>query len=103
MHDPLCAGAACCSYLALVAALASEADAVFIPEDPVPNNWADKLCKRLHQVGLIEWHCILITHNRMLTTQCKGYIVDIEEKKSSADTLTQIDDNCNQLLMIRPF
>lgn len=51
-----CAGAACCSYLALVAALASEADAVFIPEDPVPNNWVEKLCKRLQQVGLIEWH-----------------------------------------------
>lgn len=42
--------AACCSYLALVAALASEADQVFIPEDPVPNNWVEKLCKRLAQV-----------------------------------------------------
>lgn len=42
--------AACCSYLALVAALASEADQVFIPEDPVPNNWVEKLCKRLQQV-----------------------------------------------------
>lgn len=53
MHDPY-AGAACCSYLALVAALASEADAVFIPEDPVPNNWVEKLCKRLHQVGWLS-------------------------------------------------
>lgn len=44
------AGTACCSYLALVAALASEADQVFIPEDPVPNNWVEKLCKRLQQV-----------------------------------------------------
>ncbi|KAI8438523.1 hypothetical protein MSG28_011000 [Choristoneura fumiferana] len=43
------ARAACCSYLALVAALASEADQVFIPEDPVPNNWVEKLCKRLTQ------------------------------------------------------
>lgn len=50
MHDPLSAGTACCSYLALVAALASEADQVFIPEDPVPNNWVEKLCKRLQQV-----------------------------------------------------
>ncbi|CAG9796596.1 unnamed protein product [Diatraea saccharalis] len=38
-----------CGYLALVAALASEADQVFIPEDPVPNNWVEKLCKRLQQ------------------------------------------------------
>lgn len=32
-----------------MAALASEADQVFIPEDPVPNNWVEKLCKRLAQ------------------------------------------------------
>ncbi|CAH2238265.1 jg11543 [Pararge aegeria aegeria] len=38
-----------CGYLALVAALASEADQVFIPEDPVPNKWVEKLCKRLQQ------------------------------------------------------
>lgn len=50
LHDPFCLGAACCSYLALVAALASEADAVFIPEDPAPNKWVEKLCKRLQQV-----------------------------------------------------
>lgn len=39
-----------CSYLALVAALASEADFVFIPEDPAVPNWPDKLCKKLEQV-----------------------------------------------------
>lgn len=50
VHVSLRAGTACCSYLALVAALASEADQVFIPEDPVPNNWVEKLCKRLQQV-----------------------------------------------------
>lgn len=50
MHGSLCSDAACCSYLALVAALACEADQVFIPEDPVPNNWVEKLCKRLQQV-----------------------------------------------------
>ncbi|KAM3967551.1 ATP-dependent 6-phosphofructokinase isoform 2-T2 [Aphomia sociella] len=38
-----------CGYLALVAALSGEADQVFIPEDPVPNNWVEKLCKRLQQ------------------------------------------------------
>ena len=40
----------CCSYLALVAALASEADYVFIPEDPVATDWKDHLCKKLLQV-----------------------------------------------------
>ncbi|CAG9763303.1 unnamed protein product [Ceutorhynchus assimilis] len=38
-----------CGYLALVAALTSEADYVFIPEDPVPVDWPDKLCKKLMQ------------------------------------------------------
>lgn len=38
------------SYLALVAALASEADFVFIPEDPAVANWPEKLCKKLEQV-----------------------------------------------------
>lgn len=39
-----------CSYLAIMAALACEADFVFIPEDPVPNNWPEKLCKKILQV-----------------------------------------------------
>lgn len=39
-----------CSYLAVVAALASEADYVFIPEDPVKTDWKDNLCKKLLQV-----------------------------------------------------
>lgn len=40
----------CYSYLAVVAALASEADYVFIPEDPVKVDWKDHLCKKLLQV-----------------------------------------------------
>lgn len=42
----------CYSYLALVAALSSEADYVFIPEDPAPHNWNERLCSKLEQVGL---------------------------------------------------
>lgn len=38
-----------CGYLALVAALASEADFVFIPEWPPEANWAERLCKKLKQ------------------------------------------------------
>jgi 6-phosphofructokinase 1 len=40
----------CCSYLAVVAALASEADYVFIPEDPVKIDWKENLCQKLLQV-----------------------------------------------------
>lgn len=38
------------SYLAVVAALASEADFVFIPEDPAETNWPDNLCDKILQV-----------------------------------------------------
>ncbi|XP_050525018.1 ATP-dependent 6-phosphofructokinase isoform X2 [Daktulosphaira vitifoliae] len=38
-----------CGYLALVTALASEADFVFIPEWPPHQDWASKMCKKLLQ------------------------------------------------------
>ncbi|XP_018024643.1 LOW QUALITY PROTEIN: ATP-dependent 6-phosphofructokinase-like [Hyalella azteca] len=38
-----------CGYLALVAGLTSEADYIFIPEYPPPQNWEDKLCDKLQQ------------------------------------------------------
>lgn len=37
-------------YLALVGALASEADFVFIPEWPPERDWPGILCKKLKQV-----------------------------------------------------
>lgn len=40
------------SYLAVVTALTSEADYVFIPEDPVPNDWQISLCEKLTQVDV---------------------------------------------------
>ncbi len=36
-----------CGYLALVAAIVTEADFVFIPEWPPAVNWPEKLCKKL--------------------------------------------------------
>lgn len=36
-------------YLAMVTALASEADFVFIPEAPPSVDWKDKLCDKLEQ------------------------------------------------------
>lgn len=41
-----------CRYLALVTALASEADYVFIPEWPPHQDWASKMCKKLLQARL---------------------------------------------------
>lgn len=38
-------------YLALVAALTSEADYVFIPESPPSEDWQKKLCVKLEQVS----------------------------------------------------
>jgi len=37
------------SYLALVGALAAEADYVFIPEWPAEVDWQNKLCNKLTQ------------------------------------------------------
>lgn len=39
-----------CGYLALVAALASEADFCFIPEWPAPVDWPEVLCSKLAQM-----------------------------------------------------
>lgn len=39
-------------YLALVTALASEADYVFIPEAPPSVDWQHKLCDKLEQASL---------------------------------------------------
>ncbi|KAG7163489.1 ATP-dependent 6-phosphofructokinase-like 2, partial [Homarus americanus] len=41
-----------CGYLALVAALTSEADFVFIPENPPAENWREKICNKLQQARL---------------------------------------------------
>lgn len=46
------------SYLALVTGLASEADFIFVPEDPPAINWPDKLCRKLLQVVLNFWFLI---------------------------------------------
>lgn len=42
------------SYLAIVAALATEADYMFCPESPPPENWEKELCLKLAQVQIIE-------------------------------------------------
>lgn len=39
-----------CSYLAIVVGLAAEADYVFIPEEPVENDWETKICEKLQLV-----------------------------------------------------
>ncbi|KAF7996715.1 hypothetical protein HCN44_002361 [Aphidius gifuensis] len=41
-----------CGYLAIVGALAAEADYVFFPESPPPADWPEKLCKKLEQERL---------------------------------------------------
>jgi hypothetical protein len=36
-------------YLAVVGGLTTEADFVFVPEDPPPTDWQIKLCQKLEQ------------------------------------------------------
>lgn len=40
----------CCRYLALVSALASGADWLFIPEAPPEDGWEERMCTRLGEV-----------------------------------------------------
>ncbi|XP_029167904.1 ATP-dependent 6-phosphofructokinase-like [Nylanderia fulva] len=44
-----------CGYLAIVGALAAEADYVFFPECPPPVDWPEKLCRKLEQARLIDF------------------------------------------------
>ena len=39
-----------CGYLALVAGIVSEADWVFVPESPPPDEWKEEMCKKLEIV-----------------------------------------------------
>lgn len=49
-------------YLALVTALSSEADYVFIPEAPPSVEWRDKLCDKLEQAsGTINTRLALLS------------------------------------------
>uniref|UniRef100_A0A0A1X4N9 6-phosphofructokinase n=1 Tax=Zeugodacus cucurbitae TaxID=28588 RepID=A0A0A1X4N9_ZEUCU len=50
-----------CGYLAISAALASEADFIFIPEEPVAVNWPEKLCKKILQVS-VQFHLEIINN-----------------------------------------
>mgnify|MGYP004577936011 CR=1 FL=1 len=43
-------------YLAIVGALAAEADYVFCPESPPPVDWPDKLCKKLEQARCLGYY-----------------------------------------------
>jgi 6-phosphofructokinase 1 len=43
-----------CGYLALVSALGSDADWVFIPESPPEPGWEDQLCEKLKTVSFLR-------------------------------------------------
>ena len=46
-------------YLAVMAGMASEADFVFIPEDPAQLEWPEKICNKLSQASYISQCCQL--------------------------------------------
>jgi 6-phosphofructokinase 1 len=49
-----------CGYLALVSALGSDADWVFIPEAPPEPGWEDTLCDKLKNVKNLSIICCII-------------------------------------------
>ena len=74
-----------CGYLALVAALDSEADFVFIPEWPPEREWPERMCKKLKQerdlgqrlnIILVAEGAIDREGNAITAEQVKKVIVD---------------------------
>jgi 6-phosphofructokinase 1 len=50
-----------CGYLALVTALGSDADWVFMPESPPIPGWEDQLCDKLKSVSVQRIPCQVLT------------------------------------------
>ena len=48
-----------CGYLALVSAIASAADWLFIPEEPPEDGWEDRMCEKLETVSCYYSVCSL--------------------------------------------
>ena len=78
-----------CGYLALVAAIVSEADFVFIPEWPPATNWPLKLCKKLIE-GRDSGHRLNIIIVAEGAVDRKGQPITAEQvKKIIVDNLKQ--------------
>lgn len=78
-----------CGYLALVAALASEADFVFIPEWPPEADWPNILCKKLKQEREAgqRLNIILVAEGAM---DCEGHPITADlVKKTIVENLQQ--------------
>jgi hypothetical protein len=68
----------CCRYLALVAALASEADWVLIPEWPPEKGWEDVLCNKLAQVsGWSHHHWLIVLFSMWPNLFAQNFFVDL--------------------------
>ncbi|VEL22319.1 unnamed protein product, partial [Protopolystoma xenopodis] len=52
-----------CGYLAIVAALASEADWVFVPESPPSDDWQERLYRRLISVSVEKDRYGILIHS----------------------------------------
>lgn len=64
-------------YLAIVGALASEADYVFFPESPPPTDWPEKLCKKLEQARFHIINFYIHTFYKLLSSLCHTTLTQI--------------------------
>ncbi|KAI4503763.1 hypothetical protein M0802_001166 [Mischocyttarus mexicanus] len=67
-----------CGYLAIVGALAAEADYVFFPECPPPVDWPEKLCKKLEQAS-----------SSLATEACYSFLPECPTKGDWVDEVCQ--------------
>ncbi|XP_044734750.1 ATP-dependent 6-phosphofructokinase [Chrysoperla carnea] len=80
-----------CGYLALVTALATEADYVFVPESPEDENiWKDKMCEKCQQARHLgaRMNVIIIAEGAIDTT---GKVITAEEVKEVLETRIKQD------------
>lgn len=82
----------------MVAALTSEADFVFIPEDPAPVDWPEKLCKKLLQVSHMNFKFSNIL--RLSSVNKQTIIKSTELKLIYKVTALVVDQNKNSGLVI---
>uniref|UniRef100_A0A1A9ZNQ3 6-phosphofructokinase n=1 Tax=Glossina pallidipes TaxID=7398 RepID=A0A1A9ZNQ3_GLOPL len=76
-----------CGYLSVVNGIVSEADYVFLPESPPPQDWPDKLCEKLPQasINFLKTHYLAVVAGLCFCTRISS------KKRLARTTLPKIN------------
>ncbi|KAJ8980030.1 hypothetical protein NQ317_019718 [Molorchus minor] len=86
-------------YLALVSALATEADYVFVPESPPPDDWPNDLCERLKQPlsqmdGFISTSAMRFSVDMIRQSPCQNDELQVATRSGSVDNMSSAVNLC---------